>query len=92
MNTYGGPVVVITDDGAETTVTASLRKDHTGTWSGILTTAVQDDWNSIRNLMQARLRLPDGSEGAFIVPDLPGPFTPGTGGRLRVGGNGDAPF
>lgn len=92
MTTFQGPAAVIAEDGSETAANARLRKDASGTWEGTLAVTSEDEWTSVRNLMQARLRLPDGSEGAFVVPSLPGPFSPGAGGTMRIEGNGAAPF
>lgn len=89
MSTYQGEAVVI-DGQTETPVTARLRKDRSGSWSGALPITTAEQWEALKNLMQATLRLPSGRESAFVVPALPQAPTPST--VLRIEGNGDAPF
>ncbi|MFF4489401.1 hypothetical protein ACFY0F_23380 [Streptomyces sp. NPDC001544] len=89
MSTYQGEVVVV-DGQTETSMTARLRKGLSGSWDGVLPITTAEQWEALKNLMQATLRLPSGEEAAFIVPALPQPPNPNT--VLRIEGNGDAPF
>jgi hypothetical protein len=95
MAIYQGPAVLITDEGAEFTVGADLRsrQDRLESWFGRLTIP-GEHWGDLKNKADGyRLRLPDGTEGAFIRTQTnDSPRTPGSPFFYNIVGNGDAPF
>ncbi|MFF7749812.1 hypothetical protein ACFZCP_11250 [Streptomyces sp. NPDC007971] len=54
--------------------------------SGTVTISDRDTWQEISRTWEVRLRLPDGREGTFAVPDGAGmtPPLPGSPVRLRI--------
>jgi hypothetical protein len=92
MTTYKGAALLLIDDGRQFTGEADLSKDAAGTWRGILTFAGEAHVPVLLNITEGRVRI-DGRDGAFVRPDTSdwaasprGPF------RMRIEGNGDAPF
>jgi hypothetical protein len=92
MSTHRGASTLVTDHGTEIRAGADLKSTGS-TWGGYLTIDTEN-WDIVKNLWSGRIRLPNGTEGAFDRPnrettppnfDLP-MF------RIRIEGNGDAPF
>ncbi|MFE4818651.1 hypothetical protein ACFRFU_19890 [Streptomyces sp. NPDC056704] len=92
MTTYKGAALLLIDDGRQFTGEADLSKDASGTWCGVLAFAGEEHVPALLNVREGRVRI-DGRDGAFVRPDISdwaasprGPF------RMRIEGNGDAPF
>lgn len=91
MNTYNGPAVLITKDDVEIPVTIRLRQYPDGlrtAWRGTVTPPA-DDLQHLLNLSEGQLRLPDGTEAAFLrnsISDWVGTN------RLTINGQGEAPY
>ena len=91
MKTYRGASTLITEDGTEIRAGADLKGDETA-WGGYLTIDTENS-TLVMNLWSGRIRLPSGAEGAFDRPNReapPNPTLPMF--RIRIEGNGDAPF
>jgi hypothetical protein len=92
MNTYRGDASLILDGGRELPVTANLVKNAAGTWHGMLAVTDQSKPIEMVNLQQATLRIADG-EGEFVRPDVSDWLdSPAGQFRIRIEGNGNAPF
>lgn len=92
MTTYKGAALLLIGDGRQFTAEADLSKDSSGTWRGILAFADEEHVPVLLNVREGQVRI-DGRDGAFVRPDTSdwaatprGPF------RMRIEGNGDAPF
>lgn len=92
MRSYRGASTLIAENDTEIRAGADLSGDERR-WGGYLTIDIEN-WDVVKNLWSGRIRLPNGVEGAFDRPnreprpprfDLP-VF------RIRIEGNGDAPF
>lgn len=91
MNTYRGASTLIVEDGAEIRAGADLKKSPTG-WGGYLTVD-SENIKTVVNLWSGRIRLANGKEGAFDRPNRePAPVRTDLPFRIRIEGNGDAPF
>ena len=92
MNTYRGASTLIAESGTEIRAGADLKAAD-GSWGGYLTIDTEN-LDVVLNLWSGRIRLPSGSEGAFDRPNReavpPRPELPMF--RIRIEGNGDAPF
>lgn len=92
MTAYKGTATLRLVDGRQFAATADLSKDQTGTWRGTLVFADGDHFPALVNVREGTLHV-GGNRGAFVRPDTSdwaasprGPF------RMRIEGNGDAPF
>jgi hypothetical protein len=92
MNTYKGAATMWLADGRQFAATAELSKDASGTWRGTLAFAGMDDLPVLVNVTEGTLSV-NGTYGEFVRPDTSdwivsprGPF------KMRIEGNGDAPF
>lgn len=96
MASYRGPAVLLTDVGTEFTVGADLRSltaTHES-WGGLVTIA-GEHWEAIKNKDKGfRLRLPTGTEASFFRqnPSESPPISASLPFRIRILGDGDAPF
>jgi hypothetical protein len=91
MNTHHGPVVLLAD-GLELTATAALAKNGSGTWGGSLTFPAAAKRPELLNLREGQLQI-DHRLGAFVRPDASDWLDSPAGQlRIRIQGNGDAPF
>lgn len=71
MNTYNGQGLLIAEQDVEFPVTVNLRSYRDGlrtAWGGTITPA-RADHKPLLALTVGRLRLPDGTEAAFLRPD-----------------------
>ncbi|MEV6299215.1 DUF4873 domain-containing protein [Actinoplanes sp. NPDC051861] len=87
--TYEGPAVLVTSS-HEIAVEVALRVDQIrglATWHGDVTADPTEDFWSVLQARQGRLRLPNGAEGMFI----PARTVIGSG-QLKITGSGTAPF
>lgn len=92
MNTYRGDASLITDGGRELPVAANLVKNAAGSWHGMLTVPDQSKPIEMVNLQQGTLRVADG-KGEFVRRDISDWLdSPAGQFRIRIEGNGDAPF
>lgn len=92
MNEHNGTSVLLLGGGRELTATANLRKDGNGSWSGTLAFPVEAKTPELLNLTEGTLRI-DGRDGAFVRPDTSDWVnSPARQLRIRILGNGDAPF
>src|SRR4051812_45437326 len=91
MKQYRGASTLLTDDGTEIRAGAGLEGNETR-WSRYLTIAAEN-LPVVMNLSSGRIRLPNGAEGAFDRPNREAPpRTHFPAFRIRIEGNGDAPF
>lgn len=82
----------MTENGTEIRAGADLKGSERS-WGGYLTLD-GENWDLVKNMWSGRLRLPDGREGAFDRPnrsELP-PTSSEVPFRIRIEGNGEAPF
>ena len=92
MTTHTSTALLLLDDGRELETTASLAKDDSGSWSGSLTFPVAARTSELLNLAERRLRVGE-QEGAFVRTDTADWLDSPAGlFRIRIDGNGDAPF
>lgn len=93
MNRYTGSALLLLEDAREVATAADLTKDASGTWHGTLTFAVTATTTDLINLREGRLRI-DRSEGKFVRSESTSgwAFNPTAPLRIRIEGNGDAPF
>lgn len=95
MSNYRGETSLILDNGRELTVTATLAKTVLAgrtRWSGTLSVPAQSQPIELTNLAQGTLRTEHG-EGKFVRPDISDWLdSPAGQFRIRIEGNGDAPF
>lgn len=95
MSTYRGEASLILDTGRELTVTADLTQTVQGgrtDWGGTLTVPDQSKPIEMVNLQQGTLRTEHG-EGQFVRPDIADWLdSPAGQFRIRILGNGNAPF
>lgn len=92
MNTYRGDATLILDGGRELPVAANLVKNAVGDWHGTLAVLDQSKPIEMVNLQQGTLRVAAG-EGAFVRRDISDWLdSPAGQFRIRIDGNGDAPF
>lgn len=92
MTTHTSTALLLLDGGRELETTASLAKDGDGSWSGSLTFPVAVRTSELLNLTEGRLRVGD-REGAFVRADTSDWLDSPAGlFRIRIDGNGDAPF
>ncbi|MCX5522571.1 hypothetical protein OG342_06800 [Streptomyces bobili] len=95
MTTYRGEASLILDNGRELAVTANLTKTALAgrtDWSGTLSVPDQSKPIEMVNLQQGTLRTGHG-EGMFVRPDISDWLdSPAGQFRIRIDGNGDAPF
>jgi hypothetical protein len=92
MNTHKGTALLLLDDGRQVATGADLSKDDAGTWSGTLTFPAEAKTPGLLNLTEGALRIGD-RDGKFIRPDTADWIgSPAAQIRIRIEGNGDAPF
>jgi hypothetical protein len=92
MTTHTSTATLLLDGGRELAATASLAKDGEGTWSGSLAFPVAARMPELLNLTEGRLRVGD-RKGAFVRTDTSDWLDSPAGlFRIRIDGNGDAPF
>lgn len=92
MSTHRGAAVLLLEDGRELTAEANLAKDDAGSWSGMLVFPVAAKTPDLLNLRHGRLRVV-GREGKFDRLDTSDWVdSPAGQFRIRIEGNGDAPF
>ena len=92
MNTYSGIARVLLADDFVAKAAADLSKDDVGTWRGTLTFQAAVRTPDLLNLTEGTLRI-DGSDGKFVRPDTSDWANSPMGlFRIRIEGNGDAPF
>ena len=95
MSTYRGEASLILDTGRELTVAAELSQtaqDGLTDWGGTLAVPDQSKPIEMVNLQQGTLRTEHG-EGQFVRPDISDWLDSPVGQfRIRILGNGDAPF
>lgn len=92
MSTYRGASTLIADGGTEIRAGADLKANDRS-WGGYLTIDGRN-WDIVKNLWSGHVRLPDGTVGAFDRPnrsETP-PASADLPFRIRIEGNGDAPF
>lgn len=86
-----GPATLVTHDGAEIPVTATLRivRPRIGlpSWEGRVS-GIHDLWDAFQT-QDAKLRIPNGREGDIILTQLGGTGNP-TGAQIQ--GSGPPPF
>jgi hypothetical protein len=91
MSTYRGTVVLESAD-SKPAGSAVLSKDDAGSWSGTVSFPSSARTPELLNLAEGRLSI-HGREGAFVRPDQSDWVNSPTGHfRIRILGNGDAPF
>ncbi|MER6492741.1 hypothetical protein [Streptomyces griseorubiginosus] len=92
MNTHRGTAVLLLEDGTELAAEASLSKDSAGTWSGTLAFPAAAKTPALLNVADGTLRVGE-REGKFVRPDTSDWIgSPVDKVRIRIDGNGDAPF
>lgn len=92
MATHRGAVALLLEDGRELAAEANLSRDNAGTWAGSLSFPAEAKTPGLLNLSEGTLRI-DGRDGAFIRPDISDWLDSPVGQvRIRIEGNGDAPF
>ena len=95
MNNYRGDASLILDNGRAFPVAADLAKTILGgrtVWSGTLSVPDQSKPVEVMNVQQGSVRTPHG-EGKFIRQDISDWLdSPAGQFRIRIEGNGDAPF
>lgn len=92
MSTYRGTAALLFGDGRQVDAVVNLSKDASGTWGGDLVFPAEARTPELLNLAEGRVRIGN-RDGAFVRPDL-SDWTRFPAGwlRLRIEGNGDAPF
>jgi hypothetical protein len=91
MSSHEGQALIITEDDAKVTVIANLSGYQHGLrsgWGGTLAPS-SDDLRQLLNLTSARLRLPEGTEAAFLRPETSDWVSTK---RLTIIDQGEAPF
>jgi len=92
MTTHRGTTVLLLDGGRELAAAANLSKDSTGSWFGTLTFPASVRTPELLNLRHGQLRV-DGREGKFDRQDTADWLdSPNGQFRIKILGNGDAPF
>ncbi|PAZ15695.1 hypothetical protein CLM62_12930 [Streptomyces sp. SA15] len=95
MSTHRGTAVLLLEDGREFDVAADLTKtilNGRTIWGGTLSVPDQSKPIELMNLQQGIVRI-GGAEGAFNRTDISDWLDSPAGlFRIRVEGNGDAPF
>lgn len=92
MTTYRGTAVLLIDDAHELAAEAHLTKDGDGSWSGTLAFPAAAKTPGLLNLTEGTLRI-DSRDGKFVRPDIADWIASPAGQiRIRIDGNGDAPF
>jgi hypothetical protein len=92
MTTHRGAAALLFDDGRELTAAAYLRKGISGSWSGTLAFPAEAKTPELLNLTDGTLRVGD-RDGSFVRPDTSDWLdSPAGQFRVRIEGNGDAPF
>lgn len=93
MNTYKGTALLLLDGDRQVATGADLNKDASGTWRGTLTFPVEARTPELINLREGRLRI-NGRDGKFIRSESTSRWAANPAGqlRIRIEGNGDAPF
>lgn len=92
MSTHRGTAVLLLEDGRELAIEANLNKDNNGTWSGTLAFPAEAKTPGLLNLTEGTLQIA-GRDGKFIRPDTADWIgSPAGQIRIRIEGNGDAPF
>ncbi|WP_282790948.1 hypothetical protein [Streptomyces sp. CC224B] len=85
-------MILLLSDDDKPAAAGDLRKDETGTWGGSLIFPAEARTAQLLNLAEGRLSI-HGREGAFIRPDASDWINSPTGQfRIRIEGDGDAPF
>jgi hypothetical protein len=92
MKSYRGASTLIAEDGVEIRAGADLSGDERR-WGGYLTID-DENWDVVKNLWSGHIRLPNSAVGAFDRPNRSeGPArSPSMPFRIRIEGNGEAPF
>lgn len=92
MSTYRGTAVLLLEDGRHLEAKADLIKDGAGSWSGTLVFPAAAKSLNLLNVTEGALRVGD-REGRFVRPDASDWIgSPVDKVRIRIEGNGDAPF
>lgn len=92
MTTYRGTAVLLLGEDDRPACSTDLTKDDRGSWSGTLIFPSAARTPQLLNLTEGRLSI-HGREGAFVRPDTADWVHSPTGQfRMRILGNGDAPF
>ncbi|WP_406122876.1 hypothetical protein OHQ89_12190 [Streptomyces canus] len=92
MNTHRGTAVLLLENGQQLTAEADLSKDGAGSWSGTLLFPAAAKSLGLLNVTEGALQVGD-QEGRFVRPDTSDWIgSPVDKVRIRIEGNGDAPF
>jgi hypothetical protein len=91
MSAYRGTVILQLAD-SKPAAAADLTKEEAGSWAGTLIFPTEARTPELLNLTEGQLWV-HGREGAFVRPDTSDWVSSPTGQfRIRIEGNGDAPF
>jgi hypothetical protein len=93
MTTHKGPAVLLLADGRQFTAAADLSKDDSGSWRGTLTFPTEARTPELINLREGWVRINE-RDGAFVRSESSSAWAANPVGtfRIRIEGNGDAPF
>ncbi|MEU1199806.1 hypothetical protein ABZ446_26760 [Streptomyces sp. NPDC005813] len=92
MTPYRGTVILELPDGEQLAGASDLARDGSGSWSGSLIFPSKVHSPQLLNLTAGRLWI-HGREGEFVRPDTSDWVNSPTGHvRIRILGNGEAPF
>jgi hypothetical protein len=90
--THRGTAALLLENGRQFEAVADLSKDGAGTWSGTLVFPAAAKSLGLLNVTEGALRIGD-EEGRFVRPDTSDWIgSPVDKVRIRIEGNGDAPF
>lgn len=92
MSTHRGTAVLLIENGQRLEAAADLSKDGAGSWSGTLVFPAAAKSLGLLNVTEGVLQIGD-REGRFVRPDTSDWIgSPVDKVRIRIEGNGDAPF
>lgn len=92
MSTHRGTAVLLLEDGRRLEAEANLSKDGAGNWSGTLVFPAAAKSLGLLNVTEGTLLVGD-RDGKFVRPDISDWIgSPAGQVRIRIDGNGDAPF